>query len=413
MNIWIFQAGEPLHIDSNSPKPMRAMNLANALNQKGHSVIIWSSAFYHQEKKHRVKEYKKIKYNNLLEIRLIPSPGYFKNIGIKRLYDHAILGINLGYALKKEETKPDMAFIGYPPIEFAYVAQKWMKNRNVPTMLDIKDLWPEIFISAFPKNVKNLAKILLFPYFYLAKKVVNNATVISSMTNAFLNYTVSSFGRKISKDDIAFPFSTPKIEVSKDDLIATKKWWLSNGLDKNALLRISYVGNISSNSDITQIKEAALFFKKKIEFVICGDGPLLEYYKKKFEGIVNVKFPGRVNHLKASALYDLSHAMIIPYKNSKDFQLSLPNKFIDALSYGLPVISTLSGEVAKMINIHNIGISFGKSFNLTLIEALNTFLSRDLNEMVNNSKKIYNEKFIFEKVYQNLVDHLIKLKAKV
>ena len=413
MNIWIFQAGEPLHLDNSNPKPMRAMNLANTLNQKGHTVTIWSSAFYHQEKKHRVREYKKIKYNDLLEIRLIPSPGYSKNIGIQRLYDHAILGINLRYVLKKEKSKPDVAFIGYPPIEFAYVAQKWLENKNVPTMLDIKDLWPEIFISAFPKRVKDFAKILLFPYFYLARKVINNATVVSSMTDAFLNYTINSFGRKVSKDDLAFPFSTPKIKVSNDDLNSTKKWWLSNGLDKNTLFRISYVGNISSNSDITLIKEAALYFEKKIEFVICGDGPLFEDYKKKFDGVVNVKFPGRVNHLKAAALYELSQAMIIPYKNSKDFQLSLPNKFIDALSYGLPVISTLSGEVAKMINKYNIGISFGKSFNVTLIDALNILLNSDLNEIVKNSKKIYSEKFIFENVYNNLANHLIKLKIKV
>ena len=187
-------------------------------------------------------------------------------------------------------------------------------------------------------------------------------------------------------------------------------YYINNWIDQNTIFRISYVGNISSNIDITSIKEAALYFEKKIEFVICGDGPLFEFYKKKFNGISNVKFPGRVNHLKAAGLYELSQAMIIPYKNSKDFQLSLPNKFIDALTYGLPVISPLSGEVAKMINKHNIGISYGKPFNVTLIDALNTLLNNDLNEIVNNSKKIYHEEFSFEKVYNDLTNHLIKLK---
>ena len=50
MNIWIFQSGEPLHSDNDNSRPMRAMNLANTLVIKGHNVVIWSSAFYHQKK---------------------------------------------------------------------------------------------------------------------------------------------------------------------------------------------------------------------------------------------------------------------------------------------------------------------------------------------------------------------------
>jgi hypothetical protein len=47
--VWVFQTGEPLHIDGNNARPMRAMNLSNALVQSGHRVVLWSSAFYHQE----------------------------------------------------------------------------------------------------------------------------------------------------------------------------------------------------------------------------------------------------------------------------------------------------------------------------------------------------------------------------
>ena len=50
MRVWIFQTGEPLHIDGDNYRPMRAMNLANILIKRGHYVTIWSSAFYHQEK---------------------------------------------------------------------------------------------------------------------------------------------------------------------------------------------------------------------------------------------------------------------------------------------------------------------------------------------------------------------------
>ena len=52
MNIWIFQTGEPLHIDKENYCPMRVMNLVNMLVDQRHSVTIWSSAFFNQEKKY-------------------------------------------------------------------------------------------------------------------------------------------------------------------------------------------------------------------------------------------------------------------------------------------------------------------------------------------------------------------------
>ena len=82
MIVWILQTGEPLHSDDGSPRSMRAMNLANALVNKGHDVILWSSGFYHQEKRHRSRIFEKIHINNKLEIRLIPSPGYKRNVSI-------------------------------------------------------------------------------------------------------------------------------------------------------------------------------------------------------------------------------------------------------------------------------------------------------------------------------------------
>ena len=106
MKIWIFQSGEPLHTDADNLRPMRAMNLANVLLDMGHEVVLWSSSFFHQEKRHRSEGYEVLKPRDRLEIRLIPSPGYQKNIGVGRIYDHVKLAQNLLTALKKAISLP-------------------------------------------------------------------------------------------------------------------------------------------------------------------------------------------------------------------------------------------------------------------------------------------------------------------
>ena len=91
------------------------MNLANFFTKKKHNVTIFSSRFFHLEKKHRLnKEVNKI--NKLLTTVLIPSPGYKKHIGVKRIFDHVILGKNLYKILKKQKNIPYIAIICYTPI---------------------------------------------------------------------------------------------------------------------------------------------------------------------------------------------------------------------------------------------------------------------------------------------------------
>ena len=110
MKIWILQTGEPLDIDNDDSRPMRAMNLSSFLVNRGHRVVLWSSAFHHRDKRHRSREYKIYNVSKDYQIRLIPSPGYEKNKSIKRFWDHIIMGSNLKKILKKEIDTPDVAF---------------------------------------------------------------------------------------------------------------------------------------------------------------------------------------------------------------------------------------------------------------------------------------------------------------
>ena len=64
MKVWIIQTAEPMHIDHGSVRSMRAMNLADALVDSGHEVVIWTSAFMHSTKVHRTRFFKTHKMFN-------------------------------------------------------------------------------------------------------------------------------------------------------------------------------------------------------------------------------------------------------------------------------------------------------------------------------------------------------------
>ena len=190
LNVWVLQTGEPLIIDGNNQRLMRGMNLANKLVERGHKVLFFSSAFNHQKKLQRTFKNKKIIFNSNLSFYLIASPGYKKNISIKRFYDHFVLAINLRKILAKNKEKPDIVFIGYPPIEISYVMSKWLTNKKIPYILDVKDQWPDLIVEVFPKQLQYLIKLILYPYYYCVKKTINNSSSITSMSESFINWSI-------------------------------------------------------------------------------------------------------------------------------------------------------------------------------------------------------------------------------
>jgi len=404
---WIFQTGEPLHCDIENRRPMRAINLSNKLIEAGHNVVLWSSAFDHQNKNHRTKEYKIININKNLEIRLIPSFGYTKHIGFRRLLDHLHMAWNLKKILAREESLPDVAFIGYPPIETAAVLAKWLKSRKIPMILDIKDLWPSIFVDAFPKLFKPVAIIVFYPFFMVAKKLLTDVSAISSMSESFLNWSYDFANRIPNENDRIVRLTSINNEIDNKSLEFAKKWWYAKGVVKN-IPKVFFVGTFSTAFDFDEIYNAA-YSLPKCQFVLCGHGPCLDEVKKKMSSLNNVIFPGWIDTVKMQSLAKMSVATIAPYRNTQNFTLNIPNKIVDSLLMGLPILCPLRGEVLDLIQKHRVGLTYNEEFSLkkciqTLIE------DKRLQKKISiNARKLYDDEFEFNKVYDGLVFQLERM----
>lgn len=417
MNIWIFQTGEPLHGDPGAPRPMRAMNLANALIQRGHKVVIWSSSFYHQEKRHRYKVFTKISISNELEICYVPSPGYSKNIGLGRLFDHAVLARNLSIALNLDDlARPDIAFIGYPPIEYAYVASRWLGRNKIPYILDVKDQWPDIFVRAFPKFLSRIAKLIFYPYFYLGRRVMRDSIALCSMTDAFSNWARLFSGRVTHLNDFVLPLAPVLPSPSNNSLGISdgiKEWLHGKKIyPDEGVFRIFFVGNFMASAfnfePIIRAAELAIANGYNWQIVLCGDGDRWDSVRERCLGLPNVILPGRVDRDKMLGVSNISNIGVAPILNTPDYLLSIPNKIIDYFSLGLPVVTSLGGEVEKLINKWDAGLKYSDEDPTSLFKTLLLYFNDGdlIARQSNNSRLLYDCDFDGAKIYQNVAMRL-------
>jgi glycosyltransferase involved in cell wall biosynthesis len=409
MLIWIFQTGEPIHTDEGDIRPMRAMNLIDKLIEKGHEVVFFSSSFSHQEKKWRVNGSKAITVNENLKILLLDSPGYTKNKSFSRIYDHYILGLNLSKQLNQMSEYPDVAIVGYPPIETAARFINWLNQKNIPVLIDIKDQWPIIFTSRFPLVIRPFVRILFAPYYIIARNAMKNATAIVSLSDQFIEWSrVFSRTQKSELDKVAYLTAPSKIFM-RSELEKAKIWWNNQGVVKSKKFRIIFIGSFSEAFDFETILDSAKELANKnvnCEFILCGYGDFFSYMEAEAKKLDNVRVFGFVDQAKIFNLSEMSSMYIAPYKNTDDFMMSVPNKIIDALKLSLPILTPLKGEVKKLILKHNVGILYDDHLSLTSIIENSIKNSEMLESIAINSKNLYKNKFDFDNIYDDLVDHI-------
>ena len=413
MKIWILQTGEFLQIDKDKGRPMRAINLSEYFLKRGHSVNLLSSDFSHQLKLHRKKKFTVEELDTNFQITLIPSPGYETNISFKRLLDHFILGLNtFKYLLKiAPNNYPDFVFIGYPPIETSFFLAIWLKLKKIPFCVDVKDQWPHIFLQRTKGLKRIFLKSILFPYFWAAKFSLNQANFLTAITPNFLNWS-ENFSKNFNNKNQAL-YLVPNIKEIPQIKLDNSLLGLKNslGIDIKKKNKIIFAGNINNAYDFNDLISTLLspqLDDKNFEVLICGDGDCIDFLKSKLTKKTNVFFTGWIDYSQLLALKKLSIATLAPYRNTPDFQMSIPNKIIDSLYFGLPIITSLKGEVENMIKKYNVG--YFCDTNFTWLDQLSSCLNdpnrRDL--LSKNARKLYKKKFTSEMIYGEFVKFIEK-----
>lgn len=416
MNILIFQSGEPLHIDKGNPRPMRAMNLANEFAEKGHSVTLVSSRFYHQEKRHRDNPVF-TKVNKRIFTYLISSPGYKKNVSFLRFYDHIVLAINLWRFLKSNiNNKPDLIISGYPPIETAYVLSKWAKKNDIFYILDTKDQWPTIIVESIPKPLIVFARLALAPMYFMAKHAMRNADINVSISDGFLSWVKDFAGLSNANSMKVLPLSAPKIDFNKSHYGQSDQWWCDNGVQKNKNLKIAFIGSFSRAFNFDPIFEAAKYCEEKnlpVEFIICGKGEQAKQMQHYAKNVSNVKLFDWIDIPKIKTLESIVDLSIAPYIPSNDFKMSIPNKVIDSFMAGLPVITSLEGDLKDMLEQNQAGFYYNDAKSLKILLENLSNNREDLEEISTNAYSLYEQKFHFNSLYNKFITEVENILLKV
>lgn len=403
MKIWLIKANEPMPVIQPNERLFRMGMIADELNKRGHTITWFGTTFDHFKKKQIYNKDTIVNINENYKINLAHAPGYKKNISVMRIINHKIISMKFRKVANEME-KPDIIYVAFPTINYAEEAVRYGKKNNVPVIVDIRDLWPDIFNH----NLKGIKRIIAKPYIklmdYKTKKIMRNAYAINSISNAMLNWGLQKGNREKEEKDRYF-----YIGYSRPKDIKYKK---CNGIDEKKF-NISFLGTINNQFDYEKINQIAEELEKRdtnIVINICGDGPQFKDLKEKVENRKNVQLFGWIGKDEINYILNISKLGFAPYKNTFDFKMSISNKFAEYISTGLPVILTSEGHMKEIIEKYNCGFSSQDTKKICdfIVDIKN---NKEKYERISmNASKLYEEKFVSEDIYKDLVDYLEKIK---
>jgi len=410
VKIWLVTIGEPLPTDgSGKDRLYRTGILANMLAKNGHEVVWWSSTFDHVRKRQRFSRNKTIHLDTGVVLTLLHGYGYKRNVSLLRLLDHAMLAWKFS-CKAREMVCPDLILCSLPSLELPVAVTRYGKTHDVPVVLDVRDLWPDIFLDVVPSWARGLMKVALSPYWRMTREVCRDAFCITGNVPAFVAWGLSHAKRNPTQYDRFFPFAYVSSPLSDEDMDHAVKFWRNYGLEKGGgEFALCFFGSFSNQFDLETVVDAALLLEaegRKVRFVLCGTGERLESLRKRAGHSQAILFPGWIDSAKIRALMDITSVGLAPYKHNAGFSDSMPNKSIEYLAGGLPVVTCLRGYLSEFIVLHKCGVTYQAGNPRALSDVIIGLMEKNsvqVTMMSKNANRVFLERFDADKVYGEMM----------
>ncbi len=221
--------------------------------------------------------------------------------------------------------------------------------------------------------------------------------------------SASQADRSTARRDLVLPHGYPQVEISASAQIAADHWCSADLGLTEADEVVCFFGTIGRFFEINIVIDAARRLASShptVKFVLCGDGSGRDGYLDAAHGLDNVVLPGWVDQAQIRALMSRSKIGLAPYRGGTT--MSLPNKPFEYMSAGLPVVTSIDGEIGQLLSKHNCGIVYRAGDPVSLAATISALIDTpgDRAEMGRRALELFEANYTSEHLSRTLDQHL-------
>jgi len=234
--------------------------------------------------------------------------------------------------------------VGTSPTFFAAMAALFAAGwRKVPFVMDVRDLWPAIFVELGVLRNRKIIRSLECLERFLYRKAAKVVTVTESFRKNLVERGIDPAKVVTVTNGADTSYWTPGSDGS-----AVRS---EHGLQDRFI--VLYIGTHGISHALGRIVEAAdrLRDNSQIVFLLVGEGAEKKSLGQQVEslGLKNVIFRDAVAKDRVREYYAAADLCLVPLRRIPLFETFIPSKMFEMMAMGKPILGCVAGEAAEVL----------------------------------------------------------------
>lgn len=331
-------------------KPGRiADELSQELTRRGHSVRV-VTAFPHYDTGKIApgfrQRWRHVESRGEVKVRRVPIIASHSRNAIGRIANYLSFAwsAQLAGSFVKDA---DVVYVHGTPATSSHAAYIWAKRYGIPYVYHVQDIWPESVTGSgfLPSSVSKLANRGISRWLsqvYAAASAV--VAIAPSARQLFVD-------RGAAADRVHLVYNWARDTERRAGVRQ----------QPHSGFTVLYAGNLGALQDLETVI-AAMARVRDLEgfrLVIAGSGVLDERLRAltaELELRDSIEFLGKVSPDDIVDVYEQADFQLVPLKRMDIFAGTIPSKFQAGLAHGVPIITTVAGDVSRLVEENGLGV---------------------------------------------------------
>lgn len=326
--------------------------LAETLAERGHDVVVLTGFPNYPEGRlfagYR-QSWRSVERDGDVTVRRVPLVTSHSSNPVGRVLNYLSFALTTLTASGLAR-RADVVYVYATQMTAALAPAIWRALGGPPYVLHVQDLWPESITESgmLPRAVsqavdRSLSGWLRWTYRRAAATVAIAPTMLRTLRSRGVprdrGHVVFNWGRRIAE---AAPSA-------------------AGTASGDTRLDVMYAGTLGDLQDLDTAIRAAHLASDLEDFTlhIVGGGLAEQRLRRLADelGARNVRFHGVVPADRMAAMYERSHFQLVPLRDVEIFRGTIPSKFQASLSLGIPVVTTVAGDLSEIVRANGLGFA--------------------------------------------------------
>lgn len=267
---------------------------------------------------------------------------------VKKTLSHLSFAFSLLKNIFSTKHKPEVIVASSPAFFAAISAWLLSVRYRVPFVMEVRDLWPGIFVELGVLKKGIILSLLEWVELFLYKRAAAVIPVTRGFANDIIKRGVPAEKVHVITNGVSdFEFDNATKPLNDGSVDRLRSELQISPLTKVVL----YIGTHGSSQALGQVVDAArqLINRSDILFLFVGDGADKARLKKLASGMPNVQFIPSQPKERVWHFYNLSYASLVPLKDIPGFDTFIPSKMFEIWASGTVVVGCVRGEAANIM----------------------------------------------------------------